>query len=231
MRDTHPIQIETHLSRTPLFGDLPEASLRRVARATKMLPLVKRSALFHSGEACQGLNIVIYGQVKLAFAATDGSEKVFDILHSGACFGETELLLDEPYRVHAEALDVSLVLQVARATVLELIGDDSDFAYKMLNGMSKRIHELLLGLEDFTLLSGTGRVIGFLLREAEAAEPGADSAVIRLPAAKGIIASKLNLSAEHFSRVLHELADRGLLSISQRTFAIPSIKRLRNALV
>jgi CRP-like cAMP-binding protein len=231
MRDTSPIQIETHLSRTALFGDLAEASLRRVARASKVLPLGKRSALFHSGEVCHGLNLVIYGQVKLAFSATDGSEKVFDILHGGACFGETELLLDEPYRVHAEALDDSLVLQVPRATVLELIDDDGDFAYKMLNGMSKRIHDLLLDLEDFTLLSGTGRVVGFLLREAEAAEPGADAAVIRLPAAKGIIASKLNLSAEHFSRVLHELADRDLLAVSRRTLAIPSIKRLRNALV
>ena len=74
MRDTSPIQIETHLSRSPLFGDLPETSLRHVARASKMLPLGKRSALFHSGEVCQGLNLVIYGQVKLAFSATDGSE-------------------------------------------------------------------------------------------------------------------------------------------------------------
>ena len=54
---------------------------------------------------------------------------------------------------------------------------------------------------------------------------------IRLPAAKGIIASKLNLSAEHFSRLLRELAERGLLTVSQRTLAIPSIERLRNALV
>jgi CRP-like cAMP-binding protein len=231
MRDTNPIQIETHLSRTPLFADLPETRLQRVARASRMLPLGKRSALFNSGEACHGLSIVIYGQIKLAFAAMDGSEKVFDILQSGACFGETELLLGEPYRAHARALDDSLVLQVPRATVLDLIGDDGSFAHKLLNGMSKRIHDLLLDLEDFTLLSGTGRVVGFLLREAEAAEPGCETAVIRLPAAKGVVASKLNLSAEHFSRVLHELADRGLLSVSQRTLAIPSIKRLRNALV
>lgn len=231
MRDTSPIQIETHLSRTSLFGDLPEARLQRVARASKMLPLGKHSALFRSGEACQGLNLVIYGQLKLAFSSTDGSEKVFDILQGGSCFGETELLLDEPYRVYAQALDESLVLQVPSATVLELIGDDGEFAYKMINGMSKRIHDLLLDLEDFTLLSGTGRVVGFLLREAEATEPGADKVVIRLPAAKGVVASRLNLSAEHFSRVLHELADRDLLTVSQRTLAIPSIKRLRNALV
>ena len=80
MRDTSPIQIETHLSRSPLFGDLPETSLRHVARASKMLLLGKRSPLFHSGETCHGLNLVIYGQVKLAFSATDGSEKGFDIL-------------------------------------------------------------------------------------------------------------------------------------------------------
>ena len=48
-----------------------------------------------------------------------------------------------------------------------------------------------------------------------------------LPAAKGEIASQLNLTPEHFSRILHELADAGLLHIEGRKIVVPDRQRLQ----
>ncbi|MBS1176833.1 MAG: Crp/Fnr family transcriptional regulator [Proteobacteria bacterium] len=56
--------------------------------------------------------------------------------------------------------------------------------------------------------------------------PGAAIAVT-LPAAKGEIASQLNLTPEHFSRILHELADAGLLHIEGRKIVVPDRHRLQ----
>jgi CRP-like cAMP-binding protein len=48
-----------------------------------------------------------------------------------------------------------------------------------------------------------------------------------LPASKALVASTLNLTAETFSRELHELARRDLVQVDRRTLRIPSLRRLR----
>ncbi|MBK7277535.1 MAG: winged helix-turn-helix domain-containing protein [Betaproteobacteria bacterium] len=47
-----------------------------------------------------------------------------------------------------------------------------------------------------------------------------------LPATKAAIASQLNLSPEHFSRLLHELAAAGLLQVEGRRITVHDVERL-----
>ena len=42
-----------------------------------------------------------------------------------------------------------------------------------------------------------------------------------------MLASRLNLTPEHFSRVLHELAEQGLIDIDGRNIEIRDLERLR----
>ena len=46
----------------------------------------------------------------------------------------------------------------------------------------------------------------------------------------GTIASRLNLTQEHFSRILSELTGAGLIQVEGRTIHIPDIGRLRRSL-
>ena len=48
-----------------------------------------------------------------------------------------------------------------------------------------------------------------------------------LPTNKGIIASRLNLTQEHFSRILHELSEKGLVVVEGRKIHIPDVGKLR----
>ncbi len=227
MRDSKPVHIETHLGRISLFEDLPAGEIQQLAETSKTLVLEKCGTLFRTGETCPGLHVVMYGQVKVAFSSTQGSEKVVDILHAGRSFGEAELLLDEPYRAYAEALGDTLVLQVARTAILDLIARNPAFAHKLLNGMSRRLHDLMIDLESYTLHTGAARVLTYLLREAAVQESCNESAVVRLSAPKGVIASRLNLSPEYFSRILHDLSEQGYFAIQGRDIQINSISRLQ----
>jgi CRP-like cAMP-binding protein len=51
--------------------------------------------------------------------------------------------------------------------------------------------------------------------------------VVTLPAAKAEIASQLNLTPEHFSRILHELAQAGLLHVQGRRITALDPARLQ----
>ena len=44
---------------------------------------------------------------------------------------------------------------------------------------------------------------------------------------KGVIASRLNLTQEHFSRILHELTELGLIVVEGRRIHIPNVANLR----
>lgn len=48
-----------------------------------------------------------------------------------------------------------------------------------------------------------------------------------LPTNKGVIASRLNLTQEHFSRILHELSEKGLIVVDGRKIHIPDVEKLR----
>ena len=74
--------------------------------------------------------------------------------------------------------------------------------------------------------SGTERVAGYLLSRLPP-HPVNGHAVITLPAKKGVIASQLNLTHEHFSRLLHKIEAAGLIRVNGREILISDIGRLR----
>ena len=99
-------------------------------------------------------------------------------------------------------------------------------------GLAQRLHLLMADVESYSLRSGRDRVVGYLLREEERDGDGVaeGSVSLRLPTSKGTIASRLNLTQEHFSRILSELTSAGLIQVEGRTIHIPDIGRLRRSL-
>lgn len=56
---------------------------------------------------------------------------------------------------------------------------------------------------------------------------GGDSILVTLPTSKGVIASRLNLTQEHFSRILHDLINLELIVVEGRGIHIPSLMKLQ----
>jgi len=85
----------------------------------------------------------------------------------------------------------------------------------MLAGISRRLHGLVHDVEQYSLHSGLQRVIGYLLRDVDTASRD-EPVTVSLPVSKATIASRLSLTPEYFSRVLHELEAAGLVRIDKR---------------
>lgn len=201
--------------------------LDRIAAGTREIHAARGTVLFRRGDPCEGFHLVVYGQVKLAFTSPSGAEKVVEIMGPGQSFGEAVMFTERPYVVYAQTLADSMLLHVAKPVVFAEIERDPEFARKMIAGLSRRLHSLVSDLESYTLHSGTQRVIGYLLRAETDGGSREGPVSVALPTSKNVIASRLNLTPEHFSRILHDLTEAGLIRVEGRSISILDIERLR----
>lgn len=209
---THPpADLAALLRKIPLFGELSDPELERVARFTRERHLSKGELLFQRGDIAHGFYFVVSGQLKLAFSSAQGNEKVVEIIGPQQSFGEAVMFMDRPYPVFAEALSDMSLLHIGQSVVSDLVDQDPGFARKLLAGMAIRLHNMVRDVETYSLRSSTQRVIGYLLQQTES-DDGKPSE-ISLPTSKQVIASRLNLTPETLSRIFHDLADNGLISV------------------
>lgn len=214
------------LARVPLFSDLLPDDLERVSHGAREIDVLKGEILFHKGDRCNGFHLILAGQIKLAFCSSQGDEKVVEILGQGQSFGEAVMFMNRPYIVSAQALSDAKLIYVAKSTIFDEIARDPDFSHRIIAGLAMRLHHLMQDLESYSLCSGKQRVIGYLLRAAP--EIGAAQKItVALPTSKANIASRLNLTSEHFSRILNELSTDGLIEVRGRHISIPNIASFR----
>jgi CRP-like cAMP-binding protein len=200
--------------------------IERIALGTRAIQLARGDVLFQRGDPSTGFYVMVHGQVKLALSSPQGVEKVVDLLGPGQSFGEAVMFLDKPCPVYAQALTDSLALHIHKSVIFGGIESDPAFCRKMLAGLSIRLHRLIHYVESFSLRSSAQRVIGYLLQDLEEIKTGQDIN-ISLLANKNVIASNLNITPETFSRILHNLSDKGLIEVKGKDVRIMDIAKLR----
>lgn len=223
--DNTAIRLQRLLRELPLFERINLNALERLAASANQENAPKRTVVFKSRDPSRGLFVVVSGQVKLALQGAHGGECVVELVGPGGVFGEIAVLNGRHLLIAETLTDVQLV-HFPKALVLAEMERTPEFTRGILSIMSSRFEQLLGALEDCTLHSGTERVIRYLLNSLP---PGAVNghAVLTLPAKKGVIASQLNLTHEHFSRLLRELVTEALIEVEGRRVRILDVDRLR----
>lgn len=225
----HPtgFDLPRYLSLLPLFQEMNAEELQRLADGCTLRRLERGDMVFRVGEPCSAFHVTVTGQVKLFVLSPAGQEKVIEIVSPGQSFAEALMFTGRPCVVNAQALADSLVLSVGKDTVLDEIGRDSRFALRMLAGIARRLHGLVRDVEAYALHSGAQRVIGYLLRDRAGGDEATDEPfTVVLPVSKATVASRLSLTPEYLSRVLHDLESAGLVRVDKREIRILDPKAL-----
>lgn len=235
--------VPRYLSVLPLFQEMTPSELERLAEGCRLRRLARGESVFRVGEPCEEFHVTVMGQVKLYAISPQGQEKVIELIGPGNSFAEALMFTGKPYIINAQTLTDTLLLTVDKVAVVGEIERDPRFAMRMLAGISRRLHGLVHDVQAYSLHSGMQRVIGYLLRDlpeesddaaalsladAGCGAPPAPRRELRvsLPVSKATIASRLSLTPEYFSRVLHELEAEGLIAIDKRDICILDPARL-----
>ena len=225
--EARSFDLPRHLSVLPLFNELSALELQRISQGSQLRRLARGDMVFRVGQPCAEFHVTVMGQVKLFAISAAGQEKVIELVGPGNSFAEALMFTGRPYIINAQALTDTLLLTISKDAVLTEIGHDPNFALRMLAGISRRLHGLVHDVEAYALHSGLQRVIGYLLRDLDLGEHADEGVVVvSLPVSKATIASRLSLTPEYFSRVLHELEAAGLIEIDKRDIRILDSRRL-----
>ena len=179
------------------------------------------------GRPCHAFFVALEGQIKLFAVSPAGQEKVIDLVGPGHSVADAVMFSDRPCSISAQALTETLLLAAPKAIVLAEIAQDRQFALHMLASLSHRVLSLLQDVEAYALHSGLQRVTGYLLRDRDMSRGDRGTAfTVSLPVSKATIASRLSLTPEYFSRVLHELESAALIEVDGRDIRVFDARRL-----
>jgi CRP-like cAMP-binding protein len=209
----------TVLSKCPIFKGLAAVTLEHLSAGAVEAEYKRGSVVFGRGTPATGIHVVADGQIKLSLENQHGDEHVIEIMASGDSFGEATLLADRPHQMTAAAVSDSHLLHVTRQALLAEIERDPELSRRLIRTLSERLCRRTVDMENCLLRKASWRVARFLLEQ----ESGPTSNGVRritLPAKKGIIASQLNMTQEHFSRTLHDMSAKGLIAVKGAVVSI-----------
>ena len=204
------------LNTSHLFSELTEAQLDRVRRHSHITDMLEGESLFFQGDNATNFYLVLSGRIKLFRISPEGKEKVVEIMETGATFAEALMFMDEPhYPVTATALSPSRVIGINCKDFKSMLRDSIDTCFLLLGTMSFRLRGLIREIDALSLDTGTVRTVAYLLHQA-----APDSDNFELKIAKSVIASRLSVKPETFSRILKNLHDQEIVTIDGRNVTI-----------
>lgn len=212
------------LRKAPLFSTLNPNELGQLAASASAVKLQSGDLLFAEGAPAQAFYVVAEGSMRLFKLSPEGNEKVIELIQAGETFAEAVVFLGGRYPVHAAALSAARLIRIDNAEFIRALKSNNNLAMKMLASISMRLHQLVNDVRALSLESAGQRVAGYLLELAAEAAPGSD---VLLPAQKHVIASRLGIKPETFSRVLTGLREQNLIDIDGQHIRLPDAVALQ----
>ena len=215
--------IKQNLERNHLFSKLSELQLDRVCRFSQMHKLIDGQLLFNQEDKVTAFYMVISGRIKLFRMSPDGQEKIIEIVKSGEVFAEALMFTSQAdYPVSSAALSEAIVIGINAKNFQEMLWDSTATCLLLLGHMSLRLRRLIKEIDTLTLHSGTCRVASYLIQEMSEGKNN-----FKLDTAKNVIAARLSVKPETFSRIIKNLKNQGILTIEGNCVTVHDIEALK----
>ena len=209
----------------PLFSSLTENDLTDLLQQSRRLRLAHHQLLYRQDMQAHHFFFVVSGRLRLYRLDASGIDRTLDSIAPGDCFAEVMIYADPArYACYAEALKSSEVLMIPVKVYQDLLERKPEYTQSALRHYAKRAVARFHDLEIMTIQSARDRLIRYLVDLLpNGAEEGGE---VELPLPKYLIASRLAMQPETFSRILAELKSNGLVRVNRSRLFILAPQRL-----
>lgn len=190
-----------------LFGNLDLASVARLLQGARVIEVERGTMIFAQGDPADRLFAVLDGWVKLARETSTGQESVIAVFGRGDSFAEAAAFQGGRFPVDAVVVERARLLVIPAQRFLGHLREQPEIAFNILAAMSRHLRALVRQVEQLSTRTTVERVAGFLLSLSDD-ETGSNT--LRLPLDKALIAGRLGMRPETFSRALARLRTEGI---------------------
>lgn len=220
-----PTEEDIHtVRRATLFGHLPETTFRGLFEGQSVIVSGKDTTLMAWGARVDTCFIVLCGMVKLTRTAESGETAVLAIHGPGRALMLAEGLTGQPSSANVETVTPARLIAFDVATLRQRMQADSQLSRALLVAASADLRQLVAHVEELKAMTGPARLAAMILRLSEA-QGGARK--VALPYEKQLIAGRLGMTPESFSRAIGQLKAHGV-SVSRDKLVIADVGRLRD---
>ncbi len=195
------------LARAPLFQAMGVEITRAIIQNCSPRHYERGERVFQQGDPAESFFLVIEGWVKIYRERENGEQIVVSIFTAGETFGEAAMFMGGRYPASAEAVSPARILRVDGAALRRAILQNPQLAFDMLAAFSVHLKQLVEQIEQLKAKSASQRIADFLLDQIGDIS---GQAKIALPYEKALIANRLGMQPESFSRALVKLREMGV---------------------
>lgn len=206
-----------------LFAGLNIETIVALLRHARLLEMPRGGVLFTRGDPADRFYVVLRGWVKLSRETRDGHESVIGLFTCGESFAEAAMFEGGEFPVDGVVVEDARLLVVPAASFLQCLRQHPEIAFNMMASMSRHLRRLVEKIEQLTTRTATERLAGFLV---SLCGRGPSPTRIRLPLDKALIAGRLGMQPETFSRALTRLREHGVREEGGE-FVVDDVERLR----
>lgn len=204
-----------------MFSGLPRTLLDELAAASRIIECPAQDWLFQAGTSIREAHFLISGTVKRSSTLNGELEKVIELAQAPQLLSLGEVFSASSYASSAQAITACLVLAIDARKLRVITRQDLNLGWQIIQAMALRQYAIEFDVAGYHYcMTGTQRLLDFLI-ELAGERPGlAGETTVTLKTSKKIIASRLGMSPETFSRSLRLLSESGVIVVEGRNVHI-----------
>lgn len=208
----------------PFFTGLKSSTLQAICQNAKIAYHQRGAVIYNQQYDEQSFFYIIHGWVKLHRVSFDGEDIITDILTNRYHFNEHLLFNEALDSIQAQALTPLKVMVIPITILKQGLQQDHQLAINLLKEAIHKQQEMTYEIEHLSIQTAAQRIGCFLLRLCGA---GQNQAVrLQLPYDKTLLAIRLGMRPETFSRALGKLIKQFKIKVCGDSIYIPVLEQL-----
>ncbi len=211
-----------------LFKCLSDECFHVVSKNSGLISLKKNETLYECGVDATHFFLIRKGQITLSQTSLDGNEKIVNIFESGETFAESSMFSDSHcYPVNARATCNTDLFYFDSEIFKSQLYNSSESCFSLMTDMSNRLKAQTQEIIELSIHDAQYRLVNYLLEKCCEHNDQCCQAVVKLSTTKTLLASRLSITPETFSRLLARLKKQALISIKDDVITLINPVELR----
>ena len=185
-------------------------------KLVKGYQVAKNNVIFHEGDVCETIGIIISGKVDIISYSFEGKELLINSLNAGEIFGNNLIFSSEPvYRGDVIAQEKSVIAIINKENLVYLLQNNKDFLNLYLKAQSDKAKLLTSRIQLLSLVNAEERLFYYASKN--------DNLIVYKNVTT--LAATIGVQRETLSRLLSSLIKRHLIKKEKGKIAVLKKKR------